>query len=736
MSSQYCCLEGQTGLKSLVLTTNCRPTRGSCAGWLLAVLKPEKENSKVIPKEFERALLVANPLQTGHLYKFGCFQLDPSEHLLLRDGQTVALTPKTFDLLVFLVSHRGRLVTKDQILEAVWPESFVEEANLTVSVSALRKALGERPGEKHYIDTVPKKGYRFTARVTEVDGSAALQPGNAVTSGTGQSVAASVMEQRPAVGVTSADHALPTEPVPESGEWTAVSEPEPRLPVEAAKAPALPTRKLFVAAILMVAAIAAFVALYRAKHPATMAVAPRRLAVLPFQNLAHDPASDFLGFSLADAIINRLGYVNQLTIRPSYAVQKYRTEIPDIQQVGRSLSVDTLLTGSFIREGDNLRVSYQLVDAVGNRILRQGTVDVKYQNLLAVQDDVSAQVISALALTPSPAEVENLRTQQEIPPLAYEYYLRGVDLYSRGDFPLAIKMLEKSIEIDPNYALTWAHLGRTYTASASFNFGGAELYNKAKAAYEQALSLQPSMALARIYMANLLTDTEKADQAVPLLREALRTNPNLAEAHWELGYAYRYGGMLTESVEECSRARELDPSVKLTSSAINAYLYLGDYDSFLRSLPPANDSAYIEFYRGFALYHMRQWENAAATLDHAYELDPAMLQTQVGKALSYHIRRDDRKGLELLNAAESKITQRAVGDPEAAYKLAQAYAELGDSVSALRIFRHCVENGFFPYAYFVNDPLMNNLRQQGDFQATLKEARQRSDGFRRMFGGS
>jgi TolB-like protein len=183
---------------------------------------------------------------------------------------------------------------------------------------------------------------------------------------------------------------------------------------------------------------------------------------------------------LADAIINRLGYVNQLTIRPSYAVQKYRSEIPDIQQVARSLSVDTLLTGSFIREGDNLRVSYQLVDAVGNRILRQGTVDVKYQNLLAVQDDVSAQVISALALTLSPAETENLRTQQAIPPLAYEYYLRGVDLYSRGDFPLAIKMLEKSTEIYPDYALTWAHLGRTYTASASFNFGGAELYSKAK----------------------------------------------------------------------------------------------------------------------------------------------------------------------------------------------------------------------------------------------------------------
>jgi tetratricopeptide (TPR) repeat protein len=242
----------------------------------------------------------------------------------------------------------------------------------------------------------------------------------------------------------------------------------------------------------------------------------------------------------------------------------------------------------------------------------------------------------------STAPQNDLRTQQTIPPLAYEYYLRGVDLYLRGDFPLAIKMLEKSIEIYPDYALTWAHLGRSYTASASFNFGGVELYRKAKAAYERAM-VQPTLALAQIYMANLLTDTGGAEQAVPLLREALRTNPNLAEAHWELGYAYRYGGMLAESVEQCKRARELDPSVKLTSSAINAYLYLADYDSFLRSLPAANDWAYVEFYRGFALYHMREWEKAAATFDHAYELDPTMLQTQVGKALSYHIHHADKR---------------------------------------------------------------------------------------------
>jgi tetratricopeptide (TPR) repeat protein len=294
-------------------------------------------------------------------------------------------------------------------------------------------------------------------------------------------------------------------------------------------------------------------------------------------------------------------------------------------------------------------------------------------------------------------------------------------------------MLQKSTEIYPRYALTWAHLGRAYTASASFHFGGEELYHKAQAAYERALALHPTLSLARIYMANLMTDTGKPEQAVPLLRATLAANPNLAEAHWELGYAYRYGGMLEESVKECERARELDPEVKLTSSAMNGYLYVGQYDTFLRSLPPLDDSAFLEFYRGFALYHKGQWDRAAEALDHAYVLDSTMLQAQVGKALSFRIRHQNEKGIALLNAAENKITKREVGDPEAIYKLAEAYAELGDTTSALRAFRHSVQSGFFPYPYFVRDPLMVNIREQPEFKRELQTAHQRSDAFKSRF---
>lgn len=185
---------------------------------------------------------------------------------------------------------------------------------------------------------------------------------------------------------------------------------------------------------------------------------------------------------------------------------------------------------------------------------------------------MARQVISGLELTLSPSEAERLKPDQPINPVAYEYYLRGIDLYSKSDFPMAIQMLEKSTELAPKYALTWANLGRSYAANASFQFGGGEQYRKAQAALERALALQPlqpDQIDARIYMANMFTDTSRAEKAVPLLRDALRANSNQAETHWELGYAYRFAGMLQQSVSECERARQLDPGVKLTSSALN-----------------------------------------------------------------------------------------------------------------------------------------------------------------------
>jgi DNA-binding winged helix-turn-helix (wHTH) protein/TolB-like protein/Flp pilus assembly protein TadD len=630
------------------------------------------------------------------LYEFGDFLLDPAQHQLLRHGQSVPLTPKAFDLLLVLVQSGGRLLTKDDLMKKVWPDSFVEEANLTVSISSVRKALGDSLNGMNMIETVPKVGYRFVAPVKELSDEAEDRHLGGVSG-----------------GIIGREDATPAARLPAHG--------------------ALPR----IALILVVLALASGIFLHfsgRAPKLQTLKAAPpHRLAILPFRNLQKSSDDDFLGYSLADAVITKLGYFRSLRVRPSYAVAKYRGPDVDIAQVARDLNVDTVLTGNFIRDGQNLRITCQLVDIGSQSILWNGTINLKYRNLLTVHDDLAQEVIKGLELHLSPTEEVRLKPDANVDARAYEYYLRGVDLYSKSEFAMATGMFEKSVELDPNYALAWAYLGRSHNAKASFQFGGRDDYARAQSAFDKALSLQPQQIEARIYIANFFTDTGRVEQAVPLLREALKTNPDHAEAHWELGYAYRFAGMLDESVAECEVARKIDPGVKIHSSALNAYLYLGQYDKFLAALPQSDNLAFVQFYRGFGEYYSDHRDEATRHFDRAYELDRELMQAQVGKALSYSIAKQNARGLEILGTAEQKIRGRGVGDSEAIYKIAQAYDVLGDSASALRMLRLSVENGFFAYPYFTRDPLLDSLRHSPEFDAVMQEARTRHEAFQKAF---
>ena len=644
----------------------------------------------------------------NHLYQFCTFRFDPENHLLESEGNPISLTPKAFEILLVLVQNGSRLTTKEELMRKVWPDSFVEEANLTVNISALRRNLGETPSGQQYIETVPKKGYRFAVPVSQLS----------VNNHTGGSPL-DLADPRQMVSIPRTD--------PSAG----------KLPISDN---AREDRRWLRSTVTTLGLIAVFVLAalgyrtYRNKsNPGQLSQIPRRLAVLPFQNLQENVNTDYLGFSLADAIITKLGYVSELTVRPSYAVQKYRSQTIDIPKVAADLNVDTLLTGTFLREGDDLRIACQLIDVKTENLLWKGAFDLKYDKLLTVQDRVAQQIIRGLEVTLSASEAGRLKSDETVSPLAYEYYLRGVDLYSKGDFSMAIKMLEKSTQLAQQFALGWAHLGRSYTANASFQLGGAEHYHKAEAAFAKALSLQPDEIEARIYLANMYTDTGRVEKAVPLLREALKTNPNHAEVHWELGYAYRFAGMLPESVAECERAKQLDPGVKLNSSTPNGYLYLGQYDQFLQSLPMTEDATLIVFYRGLGEYYKKNLEQAKANFDHAFELDRTLLQAEVGRALSLGIQQQNSEAGGVLHALEAKINEHGVVDPEAMYKIAQAYASIDDKTSALRVLRHCIENGFFPYPYFATDPLLDSLRSEAEFSKLMDAARQRHEEFKRRF---
>jgi DNA-binding winged helix-turn-helix (wHTH) protein/TolB-like protein/lipoprotein NlpI len=665
-------------------------------------------------------------------YEFGPFRLDPSERQLLRAGQVMPLTPKVFDTLLLFVENNNSLLTKDEMLGRLWPDSFVEESNLAQNVSMLRRALGEQPDGKPYIETVPKRGYRFTAEVRlraeeqppVARGKPAFSPMGPELAGAFERRANEAPELTPAP-ISQHSETLESRPPASNGA-------KPSITPFAMAAWRHRRVAIWAAIALIVAAAGGAYLLSKPKSPSRSEV-KMRLAVLPFRNLGPDKRDDFLSLSLAEEVIVKLNYISALTVRPSIYVRKYAGQEIDPAQVANELKVDILLTGAYFREGDELRINLQLIDVAVNQTLWIESLHLKYEKLMTVQDRVTQSVVRRISVSLTPAESARLQRSAASNLQAYEYHLYGVDLYHKEDLRKAGEMFEKSVGLDPTYAPSWAYLGAIDTTLASIYFEGRESYDKARQAYDRALELDPSQIEARIFKANLLTDTGYVEEAVPLLRVVIGTSPNLAQAHWNLAYAYRFGGLLRESIKEGELSRQINGEIKADNSVFNGYFYDGQYEKFIQSLPAREDSAYVTFYRGLGHYYLNQWKEAVAHFDRAYQLDKTLMPAQIGKALSLGLAGRTASGLNLLKEAEKKIINSGVADAEGVYKIAQAFAALNDRPPALRLLRRSIEGGFFCYPYFTNDPLLDNLRGEAEFAELMELARQRHEEFKRQF---
>lgn len=444
---------------------------------------------------------------------FGQFRLDTAEALLTRQGAPVPLPPKVFDLLAYLAANAGRLIEKEELLKALWPDSFVEEANLTVNVAALRRVLGTRDDGQGWIETVPKRGYRFIGTVTRPD-----EP----------------------------QLAAPAEPPSPSAVSPAVDTPRPN-------------RFAILAAISIVLLAGTWLFL---RSPWGRAPLSHRqsIGVLPFQNLSPSGEDADAGLGMADALITRLGALPELSVRPIATVRKYDSPGIDPIEAGKSLGVDTVLAGAVQRLDKRIRVTVRLIRVQDGQSLWAEKFDEFFTNIFAVQDAISEKLAQALALRLTSEEQDRMmRRYTENTEAFRQYELGRYERYRNN--ARSLDHFKESIRLDPRYVLPYVELVDLYLPFSGNGGGTFEKYAPlAREAAASAMQFGPDLAEAHVASAEF---KRVVDRDFPGARReldtALRLNPESPRAHHSLGALLAIQGELTAAVAERRHAMDLDP---------------------------------------------------------------------------------------------------------------------------------------------------------------------------------
>ena len=645
----------------------------------------------------------------SHIYEFGPFRLDAAERLLTRDGEPVPLTPKVFDTLLMLVRNQGRVVRKQDLMNLLWPDSFVEESSLTQNISLLRKALTGGPEGRRYIETVSKLGYRFLPQVHAVcdegDESGAEEPG---PSPAGRADAAEETRRHAAA-------------------LSLALRPPRRRALRRVARPAL---------LVSCALLAAVVGIYLWRAGGAVEEAGglegvRSVAVLPFRMLGGEGESELLGLGMADALILRLSALERLRVLPTSSVYKYTGGKGDALSAGRELGVDAVLDGTVQRAGPRVRVTARLIRLKDGRALWAGTFDRSYEDIFALQDSISEQLAASLVPGAAGGAGRSLAAKQLTKSTeAYESYLLGLNFWSRrtvDGLTKAIHYLGEAVDRDPDFALAHAILADCYYLNAirKHNIVPAEeSLSRARAAAARALELDDTLAEAHTVLAGLKTFEMDYEAAAREYERALSLNPNSAVARVRFGHFCFAQGRLGDALQEMRRARELDPLSPTTNGAL----------SFMLLMSREN---------GEALKYARR----------AYELEPAAFehQTTLGEAYVangmfdegiriFRAQADQNASLSrqfliyALLAAGRREEGRAMLDeflrsPDSAraprYNLAIFHALLGEKDAAFDYMKQVRPN---PYnlAMLRFDPQLDALRPDPRFGATLRRLEERA----------
>jgi TolB-like protein/DNA-binding winged helix-turn-helix (wHTH) protein/Tfp pilus assembly protein PilF len=640
------------------------------------------------------------------LYEFGPFVLDPGERLVRHGAARMELPPRAFDTLLVLVENNGRLLEKDELMHTLWGDTVVEENNLSQVVYLLRKALRDGEDGIRYIETVPKRGYRFVAKVRE------FEPVN----GIGESRRLSAFHAPPA-DLLSAEHAVSHfSNVPSRGTTT--------------------RRGWWKAAAAALALVTVLVLLQGASWKQRLlgqsdASPIRSVAVLPLQNLSNDPNQEYFVDGMTDELITDLAQIRELKVVSKTSIMRYKGTRMPLPQIGRDLGVDAVVEGSVLRSGDRVRITAQLIRTATDRHIWAAAYDGDLKDVLSLQARVAEAITDQVKLNLSNEESGRLRRASTVDPEAFDLYLRGRYAWNQRNtegFQKAVKYFNEAIAHDPNFALAYSGLADSYTLLALFGEGNISIAD-AKAAAAKALQLDGSLAEAHTSLAAVMIlqdwDWQGAERE---FHRALELNPNSAQAHhWYGNLLLGPEGRHTEAIAELQRAQELDPlSPIIQADAGFAYFLARHYDLALQAYQKvlAENPTFVPVHFYLAQYYRQtgQYDLWAKEAVEDYRLAGI---SDRGQSLQ-HVYADGGFREVMEETAKPRGVSKLAAFQDShqdACAWAQANVELGRNTLALNALEECYRGADTALIYLKVDPVWTSLRPEPRFQALLGRMR-------------
>lgn len=625
-------------------------------------------------------------MRQSSVFRFGDFVLDASQRRLLRSGEDVDLPPKTFDLLLHLLQHRDRVLTKDELLEAVWRDVNVVENTLAQRIREIREALGDGVHGAQFIKTVPKVGYQFIGELKD---------------------------ERPGVTAPAAMPSLQAE-----GTMPTAAGREVETPVRANERQRL-SLLAAIACALLIGLIGAgyFVATARPAQPSGSPAAITSIAVLPFKPLVPEGRDTALELGMADSLIMKLGSLRQITVRPLSAVRRYTDVEHDAVTAGQELRVDSVLEGYIQRLQDRIRVTVSLRRVRDGQQLWADRFDEQWTGIFAAQDVVSQRVAAALALALTGEEQRQLTKRYTDNPEAYAAYVRGRYFWNTGNadgFKKAIDEFQTATALDPGYALAFAGLADAYTLLGGLGeMSTRDSHPKARAAALRALELDDQIAEAHTsFGAILVSYYWEWAEAEKHLRRALALNPDYTTGHeWYSEYLSRMARH-EEAIRAARRAQEIDPaSLRANSHVGLAFYWARQYEEAIQQsrntldLNPNLFTAHVIF--GLSLVQKRMYGDAIAEFQKARVVTDSsadsvgLLGYGYGMAGMKREARDALKELDQLSRHDRYVSP---------FCRAMVYIGLGEKDRAFEWLERAYEERIWLLGVLAVDPMFDPLR--------------------------